>query len=455
MRETVIGTDQPPSLLMQKEWSDTMKEKILAALMDGTFLKKAKNYIAKHVFGKTDAGKKQDSVFSRVGGFVKKAFHKFFGTLATEIARKTTPIDPNKIVVMTFRCEYECNAKWICEEIIKRGLPYKIVWGSHPKKKAAPFPPEITPVKRETFAFAKEMASARILIDNGISMVHMNYRKKPGQILMETWHGAIGIKKFSPQNVNNKRWVKNALKEASMTDYCISNSTFENDVYREDYWKESEILTYGHARNDILCEKDTPRKAAIRARIYEHFKLNPDARICMYAPTFRDDKDMRPYQLDYAEMREALEQRFGGEWVIMTRFHDRIRTLASKMVKLPKFVINCSTYTDIQELMTCVDVGITDYSSWICEFLLTGKPGFLFATDINDYTTTERAFFYPLDSMPYPLATDKRQLIENILTFDEDKFAVDVVNFLNDKGSIDDGHAAERIVDKIEELMEV
>lgn len=436
-----------------------MKEKVFAALMNGTLLRKAKEYIKKHIFKKDPNTKenpeKRPGIIARIFIFFKKAYDTIVGVITTEYVRKTTPIDPNKIVVMTFRCEYECNAKWICEEIIRRGLPYKIVWGAHPKKNPASFPVQITPVKRETIDFAREMASARILIDNGISMVHMHYRKKPGQILMETWHGAIGIKKFSPQNVNNPRWVKKALKEAKQTDYCISNSTFENDVYREDYWKKSEILTLGHARNDILCERNTYRTRAIRQKVFKQFKLNPDVKICMYAPTFRDDKDMRPYQLDYAEMRDALEQRFGGEWVIMTRFHDRIRTLAGKIVKLPKFVINCSAYSDIQELMTCVDAGITDYSSWICEFLLTGKPGFLFATDINDYTTTERAFFYPLDSMPYPLATDKRQLIENILTFDEEKFAVDVVNFLNDKGSIDDGHAAERIVDKIEELMEV
>ena len=44
--------------------------------------------------------------------------------------------------------------------------------------------------------------------------------------------------------------------------------------------------------------------------------------------------------------------------------------------------------------MLIADVGITDYSSWICDYLLTKKTGFIFATDMQNYNT-ERGFYYP------------------------------------------------------------
>lgn len=393
------------------------------------------------------------NVLTRMKNIMKRIRNKIKRTFLLIVTRRV-PVQNNKIMFLPFRGDYECNVKWICEEIIKRGLPYELCWGVYKttNKSSGCFPENVKLYTRGTYEFYKELSSARIIIDNGVSTAFLKYRKKENQVLIETWHGAIGIKKFSPNTVKDPNWVKLAYREAEMTDYCISNSTFEDAVYREDYWKETPILQYGHARNDILCEGGTPRKRLIRERIFEKYNLAPDTRICMYAPTFRDDKDLSPYLIDYTDLMEALSQKFGGNWVVFTRFHYRIRKKVEH-IQLPKEVINVSEYPDIQELMTCVDVGITDYSSWICEYLLTRRPGFLFATDMEHYAEKEREFFYPLDSMPFPLATSNEQLIENINQFDTERFAVECEAFLKDKGCIDDGHASERIVEKINEIM--
>ena len=119
----------------------------------------------------------------------------------------------------------------------------------------------------------------------------------------------------------------------------------------------------------------------------------------------------------------------------------------------PNGVINAGEYADIQELLTCVDVGITDYSSWICDYMLTKKPGFLYATDMVQYEEKDREFFYPLSTMPFPLALDNDQLINNILNFDQETFVKKCNDFLEEKGCIDDGHAAERIANVFEQIM--
>ena len=103
--------------------------------------------------------------------------------------------------------------------------------------------------------------------------------------------------------------------------------------------------------------------------------------------------------------------------------------------------------------MAITHVAITDYSSWICEFLLTGRPGFLFATDADYYLQNERALVYPLDSTPFPLAKNTKQLVDNILNFDADKFEADRVKFLEKYGSVDDGNASKRTVEKIKEIL--
>ncbi len=378
------------------------------------------------------------------------------GNIAIWHVNRTLAGEPleDKVLFLPFSGHYECNAKYICEEIRRQKLPWKLVWGVNPDnaKNLAEFPKDVKTVVRGTYDFFREAATSRVIVDNGISVVSLRYKKKPGQTLIETWHGAIGIKKFSPDTNKDKKWVKNAFAEAAITDYLISNSAFEDDVYREDYWKTAPIWRFGHARNDILFRRDEATLSALREKVYGTYHLPRGAKLCLYAPTFRDNRDLKPYMIDYDRLTEALHRRFGGEWIILTRLHWRLRNMMSK-VKLPRNVVNVSAYPDIQEIMAVIDCGITDYSSWICEYVLTRRPGFFFATDLANYQTDNRAFFFPLENMPFPVATDNWALEQNILDFDEKKFAADCEDFLTRHGSVDDGHAAWRVVEEIKRLM--
>ena len=396
--------------------------------------------------------KKNRAFFDRVCTGIDKILSIPFIYLAT----RRVKVDENKIMFITFRGEFDCNSKWIAQELLKRRLPYQLVWTIRKNVPLEQFPKELTLTYRQSVDFYKHLASAKIIVDNGVSTAFLGYKKKKNQILVETWHGSLGIKKFSASCNKDRHWVHIAYQEGRMTDYIISNADFEDEIYREDFWKKTPILQVGHARNDVLCEKDTWRLRNIRQRVFDYFELNAsskaDVRICLYAPTFRDDGDMSPYEIDYDRLRSALKTRFGGNWVILTRFHFRLLKKLAKY-EFPEDVINASEYPDIYELLTCVDVGITDYSSWICDYMLTRRPGFLFATDMKEFEKKDRDFFYPLDTMPFPLALDNNQLIQNILNFDNDRFVPACDQFLEEKGCIDDGHASERIADAFEAIM--
>lgn len=383
---------------------------------------------------------------------IRKGIDKLISIPLIYIYSRCIRVEGNTILFITTRGDYECNAKWICNEILRRNLPYEIYWTNRKSSLLTEFPDGIHLVCRKSIDFYRAVSKAKIIVDNSISLSYMWYPKKRKQVLIETWHGSLGIKMFSRETNKDKGWCFHADLESRKTDYCISNSTFENSVFLDTFWKNATILQLGHARNDILCESGTERLTEIRKKVYAYFSLNDETRICLYAPTFRDDGDMRPYQLDFLRLRRALQTRFGGEWVIMTRFHFKLLNHLPNAFYF-RDTINASQYPDIQELLTCTDVGITDYSSWICDYLLTRRPGFLFATDMEEYEKKDREFFYPLDSMPFPLALNNEQLYENILNFDEEVFGRKCEEFLSDKGCIDDGHASERIVDAIERIM--
>lgn len=295
-------------------------------------------------------------------------------SLGIRLITRVTPVKENRIIFLTTQGEYYCNAKYIAEELRRRNSAADIIWATRRNEDAqlAEIPADFTQVPKQSLDFYRYLASSKVIIDNCTEVLLCGFKKKKNQVLVQTWHGSIGIKKFSIETNNDKVWCRRLLKEGRMTDYCISNSTFEDMVYRSSFWETTEILQLGHARNDILCWRDSQRLEPIRRKVFDYFHLNDiilqlkqqrhreltcwyqeqrgqipitaehlgkpnpfanvnladpeavsafmekeyakceDIRICLYAPTFRDDKDMRPYEIDYEQLRQALHTRFGG-----------------------------------------------------------------------------------------------------------------------------------------------
>lgn len=421
----------------------TFKQKIQRAIIEHHFIRSTFRYVFVTIPKKIHA---KIVEIRNINKFV------FIKAMIKRI-QKENPVENNKILFVTFRNTYDCNPRAICQEILDQNLPYELVQVARkiPKSGTGVWPIGVKLVKRDSYDFYVECSKAKIIIDNSINLASMYYEKKPDQVLIETWHGAIGMKRFD--TASNKKWVKKALREAKVTDYCISNSKFETDLYKKTLWPNAKILEYGHPRNDMLFETDPEKLSLLKHQICKKYKIPTDRALCLYAPTFRDDRDPSPYNIPYTQLIQALERRFGGKWAILTRFHQRVKK-QFKDIKFPKYVYNVSEFHDIQDLMAVSFVGITDYSSWICEYLLTGRPGFLFATDAQEYLNNDRGLVYPLDSTPFPLAKNTKQLIDNIKAFDYDKFGFDRENFLKKYGCVDDGNASKRTVEKIKEIID-
>lgn len=146
-----------------------------------------------------------------------------------------------------------------------------------------------------------------------------------------------------------------------------------------------------------------------------------------------------------------MAKRFGGTWKVLVRLHPTVREEAEKLRRSAN-VIDLSEYPDMQEIMLIADAAITDYSSWIYDYILSGKPGFIYATDIGSYDQ-ERGFYYPLSSTPFPIAKNNDELENNILSFDETRYRAEAEAFLKDKGCFEHGDASRRTADLIETIM--
>lgn len=417
-----------------------IKERFSRNLMSGNFTKNIFLFLPK-----------------KIKKWVKK-LDLYIQTFARRNFGKSIKVNNNKIIFINFQGLYTCNPKAICNEIIKQNLPYDLVFvaskDSYKNKEILScFPQEVKVVKRGSYEFFQEATSSKIWIDNSINMEYLNVRKKKEQVIIQTWHGSLGLKKMTKDSVLDKKWVKKAIKYGKKTDYCISNSSFETEmVYKSNYWNNSTILEYGHPRNDILINFNSEEKELTDKKVREYFQISKDKKILLYAPTFRENKTMEYYDINYQELKTALEKKFGGEWVILSRLHFKLRKIMSN-IQYDDNILNATSYIDIQDLILVCDIGITDYSSWICDLALTKKPGFLYTPDIDDYNS-ERGLFYPLSETPFPVSRNNEELLSNIDKFDSKKYELKRKEFLTKRGCIEDGNASKKVVNKIKEIIE-
>ena len=367
--------------------------------------------------------------------------------------RNKAKVQMNRIAVMTNTGTYTCNPKYIVEEIIRRKLPYEIAWILDDPKKGKDYPTGTRMLRLHSDECLKYVYSARIWLDNGIAFSNY-FERRDDQLHIQTMHGSLGIKKLDNAVLGrNRRGREGQLvvqRESELTDYVITNSVFEENVFRGVFWKNTPMVRLGHARTDVLFSKDSEMQGLIRKRLQKEFGVPLDHKLVLYGPTHRRGLTAEDLITDYSSLTQALEQRFGGKYSVLLRLHPRTKNLFEGRSRL-SHVFDVTSYPDIQELMLVSDVGITDYSSWIFDYVLTNKPGFIYASDQERYEN-RTGLCYPLTDTPFPVSSTFEELCEQIRAFSEEKYIQLVEAFLEKKGSVDDGHAAERIVKWIEQL---
>lgn len=388
---------------------------------------------------------------------IKKIIRPYVYASISMLAKITSGKLEEKVIFTTTQGSYTCNPKAICEELIESNSKYKLVWAVFKRnieteELRKQYPKEVKIVKKGSYQFYKEFYTSKFIIDNEHNFGRRwHCFKRKGQIIIQTWHGSLGLKRIAVDNSKQAhKIIKKNLRYQNKVDYVISNSDFETNVYRTSYWQNNEIKEFGHPRNDILfLDKKDKKIVKLNDKIRKVFNIPKNNKIFLYAPTFREQNLLSIQEdIDYDKIKETLSKKFGGNWSIIVRFHERERKAHPNYCE-ENNVIDGTLYPDMQELLSIVDIGVTDYSSWICDFVLTGRPGFIYGKDINSYKTGERGFYYPLSETPFPVAKTVNQLIKNIENFDLEKYKNKTEKFLQLRGCIEDGNATKRVVELI------
>ncbi len=389
----------------------------------------------------------------------KRKVKAFVHSLAYYICR-VFPIDRQKIVMWTFEGGggYGCSPKYVAQEILKRNYEgssdYKIVWLLNDTGKD--FPPEIQKVKSTLWNRAYHLSTAGTWVSNTRTFYGTKKRKK--QCYIQTWHATICIKPIGKYRGNlfpHMAYLVSAY-DSKLINYVLSGSAWCDHMYRDGLIYDGEIIKTGTPRCDVLFNQRAEKMHQMR----QEYHLPKDAQIMLYAPTFRGGSQSKNRSVnteeatvDFTRLIPALEKRFGGVWYIFLRLHPQ---LAAKMEGLKVGVasdrlIDVSQRPDMNEIIAGADAFLTDYSSAIFEGAMIGQPGFIYADDLEEYVADRGDLFFDMYKLPFPVALNNDELMENILKFDDESYKKKLAVFMEEVGIFEDGKASERVVDLIEE----
>lgn len=336
------------------------------------------------------------------------------------------------------------NAKYIALDLLGRSCNLDLIWVV--KNEDEEFPDGIRRVRYGTYEHYRELGTARIWVDNE----HKNFltKKRDGQCYIQTWHGSGPLKKieFDEKNLPVS-YLELCEKNAGMEDIMVSPSGFNSDQYRRAFHFHGEIMECGYPRNDIFW-----RDNSFGEEIKHRFSLKPGELMVLYAPTFRDFRRKEGDMLDMERAGKAIEKRFGKACRFFVRLHPSDREAAQSVFALGE-CIDVTSYGDIQELLAAADVLITDYSSVMWDFSLSGKPVFLFHPDLDRYEK-ERGYYLTFDKMPYVEAFDNEDLCRKIESFEKEKYQKAVQAFLKEYRTFDRGTAARAVGDRVMGILE-
>ena len=322
-------------------------------------------------------------------------------------------------------------------ELVRRDLPLRRRW-LLPEGASAPAGAEAVIAGTEEARAALEAAD--FIVSN--TYLLQQFQKAPGAVYLQTWHGTP-LKKIG-HNINVPRQVLEyevtSREDARRWDFMVAPNEFTVPILEEEF-AGTPLLKTGYPRNDILLSAEADR---VRRDTRDALGLEDSQTAVLYAPTWRDDDLSVRFGLEPA----GLETILGAEFVILARSHV-LTPSAESPSDFPGWR-DVTSWPDIADLYLAADVLITDYSSAMFDFAVTGKPQLFYTYDLEHYRDRLRGFYFDFEAeAPGPLPRTPDEIATALTRLDEirERYAEKYAAFQQRFCHWDDGRASARVVD--------
>ncbi|MER7443617.1 bifunctional glycosyltransferase/CDP-glycerol:glycerophosphate glycerophosphotransferase [Micromonospora avicenniae] len=356
------------------------------------------------------------------------------------------PIDPTLAVYAAYWYRgFACNPAAIYEAARRLVPGVRGVWIVR-RDRVATLPPGVEYVVAGTPAYYRTLARARWLVNN------VNFpdfvRKRPGSVHLQTHHGTpvkvMGLDQQRYPIGAGRMDFAGLLRRVDRWDYSVTSNSFSTQMWDRAYPARYTTLEVGYPRNDRLVTATPEDVRRLRAEL----GIGLAEQVVLYAPTHREHLPNYRPPFDPDHFVEALGP--SGRLLMRSHyFHDRYRRPRRAVDR--QQVTDVSAYQRVEDLYLVADVLITDYSSAMFDYAVLNRPIVIYAPDWEAYRLARGVYFDITAEPPGAVA----------MTFDEllDLFRAGAVSsdaatrarqrFRARFCTLDDGHAAERVVRQV------
>ena len=357
------------------------------------------------------------------------------------------PVNRNKIFFSAYEGkQFACNPKALFLYMKKRGMleGMHVVW-EYNGKSTAFAKRNVTSCRHNSLSYFYHIMTSRFVITNSGVTASVPLRKE--QTCVNTWHAGGAFKKFGADISGEMNGTDvYALKVAAeQTDYFVSSNTlFSENVARTLMLGREKILDIGLPRNDVFFNPAKLQK--IRSKVREKYGVKEEDYLVLYAPTFRgnsgEDRLQTRDSVD-RDLEKAIREKTGKKPVFLLRrhyYHHEEETYSS--------YINVSAYPDMQDLLAAADMLITDYSSAMWDFALTGKPCLLYVPDLGEYLS-QRGFYTEPETWPGILCESVSALSQAVRSFDPEQYQMKLDAYFTLTGSCETGEGCQKLCETL------
>jgi CDP-glycerol glycerophosphotransferase (TagB/SpsB family) len=349
------------------------------------------------------------------------------------------------IVYVAFRGHFSDSPRAIYEALLARGVDATHTWLSAPHTQAT-FPDDVATV---TFGSPESIAAlegADLVVSN--DHIPLDWEKQPGTTYLQTWHGTP-LKRIH----NDVRWAPEGRlayleHDIAKWDLLLSPNSASTPRLRGAFGYTGAVHETGYPRNDLLS---SPRADEVRAAVRADLGVSDDQRVVLYTPTWRDDlvfNKTGPQDFEFPVDLDDFTTRLGGDHVLLLRLHNMVMDRLEVVDGSP--VRDVCSHPDIRDLYLAADAMVTDYSSTMFDFAITGKPMLFFTYDLAYFRDELRGFYFDMEDVaPGPLLSTSTELVEAIADLDAvaAAHAERYARFRATFSHLEDGHATERVLD--------
>lgn len=303
-------------------------------------------------------------------------------------------------------------------------------------------------VNYQSKAYSYFLAKSKYLINN--TSFGFAFSKREGQILVNTWH-SITVKTLGYDCPDGARVSANMIRNFLMSDYIILPEKFMTDIF-DDSFRLKNIYTGkyiqdGYPRNDLVVKTDKDYICDKLEKRGSHIDKNK--KTILYAPTWSGNAANNPYidMSKYTDLYEYLKAHIDTDkYNILIKPHHVVYRNLSEEDRSSGIYVSYSI--DTNELLSVVDILITDYSSIFFDYMVADKPILFYIPDYKEYEET-RGIYFKLNELPGPCLYDLKGVADSINDIDSciNAYADKRREMMDWACPYDDGAVSEKIID--------